>query len=64
MAENVDLNRLRETLLNQQRGTAAGGKNERVFVGPDGRLRLGSSDEAAARTNSEVPSGVFAASKQ
>lgn len=64
MADNVDLNRLRDTLLNQQRGTAAGGKSDRVFVGPDGRLRLGGSDEAAARTNSEVPSGVFAADGQ
>jgi len=59
MADNVDLNRLRETLLNQQQGKTTG-NNERVFVGPDGKLRMGGNNEAAVRTNSEVPSGVFA----
>lgn len=64
MADNVDLNRLRETLLNQQRGSTGGGKTERVFVGPDGKLRLGDSGDAANRTNSEVPVGIFAASER
>lgn len=64
MSEQVDLNRLRATLLRNQREGAGERPTEpsrRVFVDPEGKVVVGASDnEAQERTLSEVPQSVFA----
>ncbi len=65
MTERVDLNALRDRLINNQAaGTARpAAASDKVFVDPDGRIVLGGTPEAGAgdRTLSEVPQTTFAA---
>lgn len=63
MTNQVDLNRLRETLTrNQSRDENAPNvpQSEKVYVSPEGKLIMGDQVGANQRTVSEVPQTVFA----
>ena len=63
MTNQVDLNRLRETLTrNQSRDENAPNvpQCEKVYVSPEGKLVMGDQVGSNQRTVSEVPQTVFA----
>lgn len=63
MTNQVDLNRLRETLTrNQSHDENAPNvpKNEKVYVTPEGKLVTGDQVNQNQRTLSEIPQTVFA----
>jgi len=63
MTDQIDLNRLRETLTrNQSTNENAPNvpQNEKVYVTPEGKLVMGDQVNPNQRTVSEIPQTVFA----
>jgi hypothetical protein len=63
MTNQIDLNRLRETLTRNQSSSEdapAVPQNEKVYVTPEGKLVMGDQVNASQRTVSEIPQTVFA----
>ena len=63
MANQVDLNRLRETLIKNQshdENAPSVPQNEKVSVTPEGKLVMGDEDNRGERTLSEIPQTTFA----
>lgn len=63
MTNQIDLNRLRETLTRNQSPTENAPnvpQNEKVYVTPEGKLVMGDQVNQNQRTVSEIPQTVFA----
>jgi hypothetical protein len=66
MTNQIDLNRLRETLTRNQSSTENAPnvpQNDKVYVTPEGKLVMGDQVNENQRTVSEIPQTVFARQK-
>jgi len=63
MTNQIDLNRLRETLTRNQSSSENAPnvpQNEKVYVTPEGKLVMGDQVNQNQRTYAEIPQTVFA----
>lgn len=65
MPEQLDLNQLRERVLQNQRRGSTTSDNESVFITPEGQIEVGNSGASqgtnrGTRTGTKLPPTVFA----